>query len=283
MNKKWILLDCNYLCHRAKHATGGLSFQNQPTGVIFGVLQSLSSFQDTLGSSNFVFCWDSKISKRKEVYPEYKANRNNTEYTPEETELNTAFRRQMKLLRRTYLPMIGFRNIFMQKGYEADDIIASLTQTIPTTSEVVIISSDHDLFQCIKSNVSVCNPSTGKILTLQGFKKLYEINPDQWASVKAIAGCSTDNVKGVPGVGEKTAIKYLKGELKETTKAYINITNTKTVCQGFTNLLLVCLPFTGVNKFHLRPDQLSEAGWIQVMNKLGMKSLRKRMPFGERR
>ena len=283
MNKKWILLDCNYLCHRAKHATGGLSFQNQPTGVIFGVLQSLSSFQDTLGSSNFVFCWDSKISKRKEIYPEYKANRNNTEYTPKETELNTAFRRQMKLLRRTYLPMIGFRNIFMQKGYEADDIIASLTQTIPTTSEVVIISSDHDLFQCIKSNVCMHNPSTGKILTLQGFKKLYGITPQEFTMVKALAGCSTDNIAGIPGVGEKTAIKYLKGELKDTTKAFQKIVSAEAVQIRKRNMSLVQLPYEGVNKFHLRPDQLSEAGWIQVMNKLGMKSLRKRMPFSGRR
>jgi len=171
----------------------------------------------------------------------------------------------------------------MQKGYEADDIIASLTQTIPTTSEVVIISSDHDLFQCIKSNVCMHNPSTGKILTLQGFKKLYGITPQEFTMVKALAGCSTDNIAGIPGVGEKTAIKYLKGELKDTTKAFQKIVSAEAVQIRKRNMSLVQLPYEGVNKFHLRPDQLSEAGWIQVMNKLGMKSLRKRMPFSGRR
>ena len=81
--RKWILLDCPYLCHRMKHTMGDLSFKGAATGIIYGFLKSLSGFQDLFRTSNFVFCWDSKTSKRKEIYPEYKANRDKKEYTDE--------------------------------------------------------------------------------------------------------------------------------------------------------------------------------------------------------
>ena len=96
MSEKYLLLDCNYLCHRAKHSTGDLSYGGDATGVIYGFLKSLSGFQDFFNTSNFVFCWDSNTSKRKEIYPEYKANRENKEYTDEEIVFDMAFRWQMK-------------------------------------------------------------------------------------------------------------------------------------------------------------------------------------------
>jgi len=281
MSKKWIFLDTPYLCHRAKHSTGNLSYQGDATGIIFGVLQSLSLFEDLFRTSRFVFCWDSKFSLRKEVYPKYKANREQKEYTAEEELFNIAFRKQMKYLRRTYLPMIGFKNIFIQKGMEADDIIASLALYLPDNQEAVIISSDHDLYQCIKHNVSFHNPQTCKTLTLQGFKKKYGIEPTDWCLVKALAGCSTDNVPGISGVGEITAIKYIKDELKKTSKAFNKIFNEPSSSMTL-NRQLVSLPYPGTQKFHLRRDILSEEGWKQVTKKLGMKSLRNRMPFGRK-
>jgi len=287
MNKKYLLLDCNYLCYRAKHTTGGLSHGGDATGVIYGFLKSLSGFQDTFNTSNFVFCWDSNTSKRKEIYPEYKANRER-EYTDEEIEFDKAFRNQMKKLRTTYLPMIGFKNVFIQRGYESDDILASiafdflLKTVFDDGAEAVIISSDKDLYQCIAHNVSFYNPQTNKILTLQGFKKQYGIKPCEWAMMKAIAGCTTDNVKGVKGVGEKTAIKYLKGGIT-TGRKVASIINADGRDVYYRNLPLVKLPMKGTQRFKLRQDDLSEHGWKQVIELLGMKSIRDRMPFGRKR
>jgi len=283
MSEKYLILDCNYLCHRAKHSTGGLSYGNTATGVIYGFLRSLSGFQDLFNTSNFVFCWDSNTSKRKEIYPEYKTNRKKEDYTEEEIEFDKAFRRQMKKLRTTYLPMIGFKNVFIQQGYEADDVMASIcNRSIREKDEAVIITSDKDLYQCIRSNVSCYNPQTNKILTLQGFKKKYEILPREWVLVKAIAGCSTDNVLGVKGVGEKTAIKYLMGKLTEG-KKYFDITCPQGMKIHERNYNLVRLPMKGTKQFKLRKDELSEQGWKPVVKILGMSSIRDRMPFGRKR
>lgn len=287
MNNKYLLLDCNYLCHRAKHSTGGLSYDGDATGVIYGFLKSLSGFQDLFNTSDFVFCWDSNTSKRKEIYSEYKAK--NREYTDEEIEFDKAFRKQMKKLRTTYLPMIGFKNVFIQRGYEGDDIIAEISlHSIMNEDEAVIISSDKDLYQCIDHNVSFHNPQTHKILTLQGFKKKYGIKPNKWAIMKAIAGCTTDNVKGVKGVGEKTAIKYLKGDLGSLAEGTVCKKYLDIVCATGMNIFkknfqLVKLPMKGTKKFKLQQDELSEDGWKQVTQMLGMKSIRSRMPFGRKR
>lgn len=281
MSKKYLLLDCNYLCHRAKWSTGGLSYGGDATGVIYGFLKSLSGFQDLFNTSNFVFCWDSNTSKRKEIYPEYKAHRER-EYTDEEIKFDKTFRKQMKNLRTTYLPMIGFNNVFIQRGYESDDLIASICDNLPDGDEVIIVSSDKDLYQCIAHNISFYNPQTNKILTLQGFKKKYGIAPHEWASVKAIAGCATDNIKGVMGVGEKIAIKYLRGELTEGER-YFDITCPYGKDMFDKNWRLVKLPMRGTQRFMLEPDNLSEQGWEQVTKLLGMKSIRDRMPFGRKR
>jgi len=281
--RKYLLLDCNYLCHRARWSTGYLSYEGDATGVIYGFLKSLSSFQDIFNTSNFVFCWDSNTSKRKEIYPEYKANREKKEYTDEEQKFNRAFRRQMKKLRTTYLSIIGFRNVFIQRGYEADDVIASISRWLGRLDEAIIISSDEDLYQCIEGNISFYNPRTSKTLTLQSFKKQYGIEPVLWGMVKSIGGCTTDNVKGVRGVGEKRAIDFLLSRLNPNSKAYKNITSPEGNDISDNNQELVVLPMKGTQRFKLRRDNLSEQGWRQVTKMLGMKSIRDRMPFGKRR
>jgi DNA polymerase-1 len=284
--KKYILLDCNYLCHRAKHTTGELSYKGNVTGTIYGFLESLIGFQDLFNSCDFVFCWDSRTSKRKEIYSEYKANRQRKEYTKEDMEFDKAFRKQMSKLRTTYLPMIGFKNIFIQKGYESDDIIASIcnnNEKRKNNNEIVIVSSDSDLFQCVSYCTSLYNPQTNKMLTLQNFKRQYGINPVRWGLVKSLAGCVTDNVKGIKGVGEKTAVKYLLNKLKKDSKAYKSISSPEGIKIFNRNKELVILPFKNTNTFRLRKDNLSEIGWKKVTDMLGMKSIRNKMPFRYRK
>ena len=279
---KHIILDCNYLCHRAKHIFGDLTYDGNATGVIYGFLKSLSAFQDLFNTSNFVFCFDSRTSKRKEIYPEYKANRNKKEYTNEEIEFDKAFRKQIKKLRTTYLPMIGFKNIFIQRGYESDDLMAEICLHIKSDNEAVIITSDKDLYQCIRENISCYNPHTNKRMTYQGFKKEYDISSVDWHLIKAIAGCTTDNVKGVKGIGEKFAIKYLTGQLR-TGKKYLDIVSVEGVDIFNRNIHLVKLPMKGTKGCILKQDKLSESGWKEVIKLLGMKSIKDRMPFGRKR
>ena len=278
MYKKWIILDCNFLCHRAKHSMGGLSHGDSATGVIYGFLKGLISYQEMFDTSNFVFCLDSKSSKRKEVYPEYKANRINHDLDDEEIEFENAFRHQMKMLRKEYLKTIGFKNVLCQKGYEADDLIASVSINIPSDQEAVIVSSDHDLFQLLSFNVSQYLPNINKTVSLQWFKKTYGIKPTIWPVVKALAGCSGDNVIGIKGAGENTIIKYLKKELNPETKTYKKIVEQE---PDFfqTNHPLVALPYAGTKVFKLKKDNLSQDGWNKVTAKLGMRSIKDRLPI----
>jgi 5'-3' exonuclease len=265
---------------------GGLKYGETPTGVIFGFLSYIPSLQKQFNTEHVAFCWDSKTNLRKHYDSRYKGSRETRLNTipPDEQKFEVAFRTQMKKLRRVYLKTIGFRNVFVQPGYESDDIIASLCLWSKEDDDrAVIVTSDHDLFQMITPTVSVYNPIKSQTMTLQRFKKEYGIHPKRWAQVKAIGGCSGDNVYGVRCVGEKTALKYLRGELKTSSKAYERIKETAGCITISRNLRLVRLPFEDVKIFKLRKDKVTEEGWGKVCKKLGMKSLRNKLPFGERK
>jgi len=281
MGKKWLILDCNYLCHRAKYATPDFSYGGSPTGVIYGFLRFLPMLQEELISERLVFCWDSRTNKRYNLLPEYKAHRraHKDEMTAEEIRFEKMFRAQMRLLRQKYLPLIGFSNVFVQKGMESDDLIASICKnSLGEDDYAVIVSSDHDLYQLLCPEVSMYDPIKRELFTWKDFRKQYHISPRHFAKVKALAGCTTDNVPGIQGVGEITACKYLRGVLSTTSKIYAKIEDEKHEVMK-RNRKLVQLPLKGTKVFPLRPDNLTEKGWQKVVEMLGMSSLKDRMPF----
>jgi len=97
--------------------------------------------------------------------------------------------------------------------------------------------------------------------------------------VKCVAGCSTDEVPGAKRVGEKTVIKWIKGELAFGTKAFQTINEFIATPEYQRNTKLVCLPFAKIKQFKLREDKLTKEGWQEVTKALGMKSIRSRPPF----
>jgi hypothetical protein len=97
------------------------------------------------------------------------------------------------------------------------------------------------------------------------------IDPHSWADVKAIAGCHSDCVEGVRGIGERRAAKYLRGELPADSTHFMAIWRNKSVWEH--NLPLVKLPWPGVEEFHLEDDGDNEGEWRAVMRSLGMTSL----------
>jgi 5'-3' exonuclease len=238
------------------------------------------ALQELFKTKYIVFCWDSKSSKRTELFPGYKKKRSQKykEWDEKELRRENAFRKQMKILRRVYLKQIGYKNVFCQKGYEADDLMASVSYHLPEGDEAVIITSDQDLLQCIRHNVTFYDPRKNKMMTLQKFKKKYGIIPEQWVIVKMYAGCSTDEVPGIRGIGEVRAIKFLQGELKETSVVFQKIEAGRAAIIK-QNYPLVCLPFKNTKVFKLKKDKLCQKGWQEVVEKLGMKSFRKEMPM----
>jgi len=249
-----------------------LTYDGKATGIIYGFLQTVQYLEKQFESKRVVFCFDSRYNLRTDLLPTYKANRKRESVDETEQLFIKDFRLQMAKLRIKYLRRVGYANIFVQTGYESDDILASIAQRIPKEQTAIIVTADHDLFQCIRGNVSVYNPTKSETMNVQRFYKTYGIKPDKWHEVKAIAGCSSDNVKGVVGVGEKTAIKYLRKE-KISARLYDRIEQFKQTIDYKLNLALVTLPLDGTMRFKLKPNKFSRCKWDMLAHKLGMHSL----------
>ncbi|RJQ26094.1 hypothetical protein C4577_04130, partial [Candidatus Parcubacteria bacterium] len=278
----WLFLDSPYLCWRAYHTTGHLSYNSIPTGIVFGYLKTLLDLQDNFVTTKLVHCFDKGPSKRIELYPEYKGNRKHKSNDLSEDEIMKlkAVKNQIIKLRKEYLPEIGAKNVFSQYGFEADDVIASLCNGLPEGHEAVIVSEDHDLYQLLNSKIRIYSPRSKKIISEESFKREWGINPSEWVMVKALAGCSSDHIKGIKGVGEKTAVKHLRNELKQSSKVYSKILTEYSITER--NLPLVRLPFPGTKDFVLVEDRLSQSGWESLSDRLGLKSLgslRRLLPF----
>lgn len=274
--KTWLLLDCNYLCHRAWHSHQSLQFDGIHTGVTFGFLKDIMSFQDRWPNAHFAFCFDRKPLLRERDYPQYKQNRVKEEYTEEEQELKKAFDKQVKLLRTQHLADLGFQNIFYQKGYEADDIIGSLVLTHPQR-HFIMISADQDLYQLLSPTVSLWNPRTKALITDNSFSQEFGVTPSQWIDVKAIAGCKTDGISGVcKGIGPKTAAKFLNGKMVSGCKEFLAIVKGTKVWKA--NRFLVRLPYPGIEPMQLLKDTVSIGSWRSLARKLGMMSIKEKAP-----
>lgn len=209
-----ILVDATNLGHICFHAMGDLSYDEEPVGVIYGFLRKVLSMASDLDSTNFVFCWDSRKSLRRKLYPDYKSNRQ--ELSEEEARQRKVMYKQFTALRQDILPRMGFNNNLMSVGFEADDIIAECC--ISTDGMVAIVSTDKDLYQLLDSSTFIYKPTTGRVYTDLNFDAEFDMTPSRWVDIKAVMGDVSDNIKGIDGVGIKTALKYFRGELKNGKK-----------------------------------------------------------------
>jgi len=268
----WLIIDVSYLCYRNFNVLGELSYEGIKTGVIFGFLRDIRIYQEDFNADRVVFCFDRKPYLRSKVYEGYK-NRAQ-EYDEEELAARLELRRQIKKLHKLYLPRIGFKNVLSQKGYEADDLIAATCEAIKKPDKVTIISADQDLWQLLTDRVSIYNPASKSrsYITKESFEEKWGLDPFLWSDVKAIAGCNSDTITGVPGVGEKTAAEYLAGRLPAHYKAFEKI--AKATQLKLDNLKLVRLPYPGTKIPPLRADEVTAAKWKYVTKKLGIRSLR---------
>lgn len=266
----YLLIDCPNLCYRAYHTTGSLD-----QGTLFGFLRELDYLRRHYRDYHFIFFWDSRHTIRKDVFPDYKKSQ--VEKWQKLSDVERAsyegIRTQMDLLRREILWDLGYNNVRWQRGFEADDLIAAYTQQArdSTRTTDLIVSGDHDYYQCLSNRVSMLKPKGHVLYTAKDFNKEYGIEPERWYCVKALAGCLSDDVPGVDGVGVVTAIKYLTGKLKAGSIICDRIEASKDVFNR--NLKLVKLPLLGVKPFALKDDDASHTRWKSVVNNLGIKSL----------
>ena len=273
MQKTWLFLDVSNAAHRAFHTTRELAHQGQMTGVLFGLFRDISSFASLFNTKHIAFFFDGGYEYRRNLYPEYKKKEWHKNLSPEEIQILQEDRKEMytqiDLFRKELLPRLGFTNILWQSGVEADDLIASACIGLP--DEAIIISTDNDLLQCITEKIICWNPFRRLPTTLKSFQEKYNLNPVQWPTVKAIAGCSSDNIKGVYRVGEITAIKFLLDELKPHLKSYQSIiADHNNIVE---RLKLTTLPCPGTMKVFLEEQNPSREKWNALVKELGMTSL----------
>ncbi len=274
---KWLVLDVNYLCWRNYH-TGmrDLTHNDIPTGSIFGLLKDVLSLENQFDTKNIAFCFDSKESHRKKLFSGYKSDREKkrNEMTQEERRKYILMVTQINILRQDILPYLGFRNIFHEEGHEADDMIASFCY-INKDEEIIIVSADQDLYQILNARIRIWNPTQQKMVNNKQFTKEWEVGAAQWALVKAIAGCKSDSIPGVPGVGEKTAARFVANTLKEGKKTE-QIRAAKDLVRN--NLRLTSLPFPSTPECHIQKDIRNETSWRKIAKQYGMTSLIKTAP-----
>jgi len=267
---KYIIIDSMSLCYRAKYAMKGVNLSNPDSGayteVVYNFCNQILFIANKFGCSNFIFCWDSGKYFRKNIYPTYKQKKK--ALTKDEKLFSRITHPQFSEIRRKLLPALGFKNIFIQTGMEADDVIASIVFKNKST-DFVIVSTDEDLFQLLRSNILHYSPVKKVGTNLSKFKTNYGIEPNLWSDVKSIAGCVSDNVKGVDGVGEKTAIKYIKGEVTSG-KRFDDIKKNPDLIKF--NKQLVTLPYKGTNVFPIRPEQLYISNFIKTFNRYKFES-----------
>lgn len=271
-----LLLDCNYLCRRAQKTTGQLT-----NGTLFGFLKELLLLHERFQPETVVFAFDAGKSLRQEIYPPYKANRSRGRgrFTEMERDAEAEFFQQLFDLRKKWLYKIGYRNVFSAAGYEADDLIGMVCKH--WIGDKTIVATDKDFYQLLAPAVEMWNPIGHTIFTAEGFKNLYGLNPADWIKVKAMAGCASDNIRGVGGVGEITAIKYLRGQLPPTSLGAKMIEKGAERIEE--NKKIIRLPLEGTPIFNMQKDEVTPAGWDKTMEKLGLKSLRGVVPGKRRR
>jgi len=266
-----LILDCNFLCHRAMEMLKGLSYEDHPTGVVYGFMSQVQKLAERFDFPKFVFTWDSARSFRKEAFPGYK-NRKPTE-DPELEQIYEIGKPQFNIIRLKVLPTLGFKNIFLQLGLEADDLIASFIDNNWDTREekMIVVSRDNDLLQLLRDDVSIFDPISKTITTEDDFVRNKGIDTKQWVFVKAVGGCSSDTIPGCKGIGKTLAIQYLQGTL--TSKKRIEMIKN---FDPTLFLSLVKLPHEKTKPVFYSPDSLRLDLFESVCIEYGFNSFMKK-------
>ncbi|MFJ2301708.1 DNA polymerase I [Streptomyces sp. NPDC087787] len=202
-----MLMDGHSLAYRAFFALPAENFTTatgQPTNAIYGFASMLANTLRDEEPTHFGVAFDvSRKTWRSAEFTEYKANRSKT---PDE------FKGQVELIGELLDAMNASR--FAVEGYEADDVIATLaTQAEAEGFEVLIVTGDRDSFQLVSEHTTVLYPTKGvSELTRFTPEKVFEkygLTPAQYPDFAALRGDPSDNLPGIPGVGEKTAAKWI--------------------------------------------------------------------------
>ncbi len=219
-----VLFDGNAIVHRAYHAFGSTKYrQARPLTVsktgevvsaVYGFAQMLLRVLNELKPTHYAIAFDKKgPTFRHKLFDDYKAHR-----PPTPDELLGQIERVKDLVDAFQIPL------FEQEGYEADDILGTLSRMAGEKGiETVIITGDADTMQLVSPRVKVLYPKAGRsfsdttLFDAEAVREKYGVGPEQIPDFKAMVGDASDNIPGIPGIGDKTAAKLIQefGSLEE--------------------------------------------------------------------
>ena len=202
-----LLIDGHSMAYRAFYALPAENFNTtsgQPTNAVYGFTSMLINLLKEYDPTHIAVAFDvSRRSFRTELFPEYKANRSKS---PDE------FKGQVELIKQVLDAMAIAR--VEKDGYEADDLLATLaTEATAAGFATEIVTGDRDSFALVSPQVTVLYPKKGvsdlAVMTEDAIEVKYKLSPSQYPDFAALRGDPSDNLPGIPGVGEKTAQKWI--------------------------------------------------------------------------
>jgi DNA polymerase-1 len=208
MNRKLLIVDTNALFHRSRNAlsrgAGELTTSwGQPVAGTYGSLNAIFSILEKEGYDCVLPVYDAGGNFRKKESTDYKANRGPSD---------DSFKSDFALLRDDVFPALGFNPVGI-KGYEADDVIASVAKSAVAFSDIDILTCDRDLLGCVSNRVNVVLFNSAKKVRrcdIDAVLDIYGVYPSEVRYLKSLSGDASDNVAGIRGIGDKTAAKIVQ-------------------------------------------------------------------------
>lgn len=247
------------MCWRAFHSFGG----RDPVASVVLAVRDVQLLAERMDCPHVAWAFDRPPYLRKKAFPGYKGTRDVIEASDEKAQT----RNQIRLLAEEYLPSLRYANVLMEKGYEADDLMAAAVRSHPDPDDrFILVTGDHDLYQLMNLRTAVFHPVKGRLITAVGYKGETGVHPRHHPKIKAIAGCTSDAIPGVVGVAEPTATRYVAGTLTAG-KKFEAIEEFVRTPDYQRNLDLVTLPYAGCPAQTVKPDDPQD--WSVLAKRLG--------------
>ena len=203
-----LIIDADHCAYRAFYAHQELRTSDGVlSGAFYGFLSIIKKQMNTTAPKRIILAWSARNSGnvRKAIYPDYKKGRHHHDtYFTQATDLQKFF------------AFLGWEQVYNNEGYETDDVIATLSQSIShnTGQQVIILSGDLDFMQLVNDNVVCLVPGNSKkpdvFYTREKVIERWGVPPEQIADLYSLTGDESDNIVGLPLFGEKTASKLLQ-------------------------------------------------------------------------
>ncbi len=220
VRKKIALIDGSSYIYRAFYAVRGLAnSKGFPTGAAYGFTNMLRKVVNDIRPDYLLVAYDAKgPTFRHEMFPQYKAHR---------PEMPDDLKPQIPRIKEI-VAAYNIKSLEMQ-GYEADDIIAQIVRTLPADVEAVIVTGDKDLGQLVGDRVTLLDTMKDRVTDVAAVREKYGTDPEGLAEVFGLAGDSSDNIPGIPGIGEKGAVELIKkyGTIEELLRHTDDLTGKK--------------------------------------------------------